>query len=99
MVAQTLGSLVGWFPALALRLLERMRRKRAVHAHGHCVRAFVQPHPRAEGGFQDIADRLAGPALVRLSSTLWRKHERMDGLGCAIRNPRLPPNNLTVPAG
>lgn len=62
----------------------RLRHERLFHPAGACYRARVlaatieQPQAR-------LAHRLAGEALVRFSSALWRDERRPDILGVAVR--------------
>lgn len=66
-----------------------LRRARVFHPDGVVYRALVTIDA-PEGPARDVAQRLAGPALVRLSAGLWRSNEsrrprRPDLLGVAIR--------------
>ena len=81
LVGRTVGTLFGPpFKGLASE-----RHARAIHAEGICLRAEVLPQ-LYEHGFQDVAARLAGPALVRLSTATWRGgREWPDVLGAAVR--------------
>lgn len=65
-----------------------LRRARVVHADGVVYRAEVTV-AAPDGPARDMALRLAGPALVRLSAALWRRRggraRSPDVLGAAIR--------------
>ncbi|WP_434045221.1 MULTISPECIES: hypothetical protein [Sorangium] len=66
-----------------------LRRARLVHADGVVYCAGVKALA-VEGDVGALAQRLAGPALVRLSSALWRwrggkRERRPDVLGVAVR--------------
>jgi len=62
-----------------------VRRARLFHPEGVVYRAEVSPDT-AGGAARDLADRLVGPALVRLSGGLWKgQKEWPDLLGAAIR--------------
>jgi hypothetical protein len=62
-----------------------LRRARFFHPEGVCHRAEVRP-TAAVAGYESLAGRLAGPALVRFSAAWWRGgREWPDVLGCAIR--------------
>ena len=57
------------------------------HPRGIALRAEVHPRARLEP-WDSIAERLRGPALVRLSSAWWKEGELKDVLGLAIRFTR-----------
>ncbi|MDI1475804.1 hypothetical protein [Polyangium sp. y55x31] len=62
-----------------------LRRARLFHPDGVLFRADVRPLAR-EGAVGELAQRLAGPALVRLSSAWWRHEKELpDALGIAVR--------------
>lgn len=78
-------------------LAAALRRARTFHPDGVLYRAAVQPLV-AGGAEGALADRLAGPALVRLSSAVWtRGREWIDVLGCSIRF-RSEPVPSVIPA-
>jgi len=80
-MGRTVGSL--WGPPF--KAIAAQRHARSLHAEGICLRAEVLPR-LDEPGFQDVAARLAGPALVRLSTAGWRGgKEWPDILGAAVR--------------
>lgn len=82
---ELLGRALGWLIAPAAAAGSLLRRARLLHPEGLVYAAEVIPlaHEPALAG---VAKRLAGPALVRLSSALWRGgKERMDVLGIAVR--------------
>jgi hypothetical protein len=81
LVGRTVGTLFG----PPFKEIAAERHARAIHAEGICLRAEVLPQ-LSEPGFQDVAARLAGPALVRLSTATWRGgREWPDILGAAVR--------------
>lgn len=67
--------------------LSAMRRARMFHPRGVTLRAEVRPYA-GEGPWSTLAERLEGPALVRLSSAWWKRREWRDVLGVAIRFTR-----------
>ncbi len=85
-VEELLGFASGLLLAPAAALGSLVRGGRVVHRNGVVLRAQVTPSTTAEGA-AEIASRLSGPALVRLSSALWdvRREARPDLLGAAIR--------------
>jgi hypothetical protein len=79
------GTAAGALLAPAAGMASRLRGARVLHPEGLChlaqVRALAHAGPLAE-----TARRLEGPALVRLSTALWRGgREWPDALGCAVR--------------
>jgi len=84
-----LGEWLGLAGGLALAPLAAgvaaLRRARVFHPEGALFRATVHPLV-AHGPEGELAARLAGDALVRLSTALWTGgREWIDVLGCAIR--------------
>jgi hypothetical protein len=65
-------------------LLSWVRQSRMFHPTGIVCNADVVALAQA-GPARDVAERLAGPALVRWSSAWWKRAEWKDVLGCAIR--------------
>jgi len=62
-----------------------LRRARLFHPDGVLFRADVRPVVH-EGAVGELAQTLAGPALVRLSSAWWRHEKELpDALGIAVR--------------
>lgn len=62
-----------------------IRRARFFHPHGVVYRAEVRPLVRA-GTVGEMAQRLAGPAIVRLSGGWWKNERELpDVLGIALR--------------
>ncbi len=96
---EAVGRAVGGLIAPVARQGSRLRRARVLHPDGVVYRAEVRPLVLAmnggeggEGGgaLADIAARLAGPALVRISGGVWRwrgggDRARPDVLGVAVR--------------
>ncbi len=62
-----------------------LRAARMLHPVGVVVRAEVIPEPGLDPQLAAVADRLAGPALVRLSNAWWKHREWPDALGVAVR--------------
>ena len=82
---ELLGRALGWLIAPAAAAGSLARRARVLHPDGLVYEAEVIPLAH-EPALEGVAQRLAGPALVRLSSALWRGgKERMDVLGLAVR--------------
>jgi hypothetical protein len=86
---ELLGWLSGVASAPATGLSSALRRSRMFHPSGLLCRAQVEVLPGA-GAAAAVAERLAGPALVRWSSALWKRGEWIDVLGCAIRFSESP---------
>lgn len=83
--SEKLGILAGAWLAPITAALSGVRRARMFHPDGLVVRATAEPCVTAPD-LQIVADRLAGSALVRFSSALWRgSREWPDVLGVAIR--------------
>jgi len=79
------GMLVGSWLAPITAALSRSRRARMFHPDGVVYQAQVEPYT-SDSELQTIAERLAGTALVRFSSALWREGRQWpDVLGAAIR--------------
>jgi hypothetical protein len=100
---ERLGTLLGALLAPLAGGASLLRHGRVLHPSGVLYRADVEPiEPEGQGGQQgsvgEVSRRLAGAALVRLSSALWRHREWTDVLGVAIRL-RSPddPARLTSP--
>jgi hypothetical protein len=84
-ISETLGAVLGWTLAPLTGAVSLTRRARTFHPDGRVLLASVEP---VEGAprLAAIARRLAGPALVRLSSAWWRGgKEWTDALGFAMR--------------
>jgi len=88
---ESVGRAVGGLIAPVARQGSRLRRARVLHPDGVVYRAEVRPLSVAgDRALADVAARLAGPALVRLSGGLWRwrgggDRARPDVLGVAVR--------------
>ena len=84
-IQEHLGSAVGWLAAPLFSAAGRLRRARVLHPDGVVWTARVEP--LSPSVLPDsMGERLAGPALVRFSTALWRGgREWPDALGCAIR--------------
>jgi hypothetical protein len=82
---EQIGRGVGWALSPLTAAGSFIRRSRLFHPDGVVYRAEVLPAVVA-GPAGDVAARLAGPALVRLSSGWWKGgKERPDALGVSIR--------------
>ena len=83
--AETAGSVVGKLWGPPFRAIAEVRHARSLHAEGICLQAEVIP-VRTDTPFTGVAERLAGPAIVRMSTALWRGgKEWPDILGAAVR--------------
>jgi hypothetical protein len=84
-LTEELGRAVGALWSPAVRLGTKLRHARLFHPEGVVYSARVLPLP-VRPGLRPVAERLAGSALVRLSSALWRGgREWPDILGMAVR--------------
>jgi hypothetical protein len=84
--AFALGRAAGWVAAPVFGLVSFARRARTFHPRGPTFHAAAARHVAAPSELHELADRLAGPALVRFSGALWKNAEgRLDVLGCAVR--------------
>jgi hypothetical protein len=73
------------------------RRARVFHPEGAVYTAEVTP---AGADLTGLGQRLAGPALVRLSTAVWRGgREWIDVLGCAVRFRRSASNSAEAEPG
>jgi hypothetical protein len=82
---EIIGRAAGFGLAPVVALGARARRARLFHPDGVVYRAEVT-ESASIGAARDVAARLVGPALVRLSSAWWRGgKEWPDVLGLAIR--------------
>lgn len=80
-----LGLAAGALLAPLFGIGSALRGARVLHPSGRCYRAEVTP-VATDPALGRVASRLAGPALVRLSSAWWRgDREWPDLLGCALR--------------
>lgn len=90
----------GWLAGLALAPItgsvSALRRSRMFHPRGVLYRADVEPAPGSPA-LEGLASTLAGPALIRWSSAWWKRGERTDVLGCAIRFGSDPLNAIPQP--
>lgn len=82
-----LGRAAGWAIAPLFGLVSFVRRARTFHPRGPIYHATVARHVNVSVDLLPLADRLAGPAIVRFSGALWKRAERgvLDVLGCAVR--------------
>jgi hypothetical protein len=79
MLREHIGHGIGSVFAPFVTLLSKWRRARMFHPDGLVFTARVESRG-------PLGERLAGPALVRLSGALWRRgHEALDVLGIAVR--------------
>jgi hypothetical protein len=87
---ETVGDIFGRVLAPVTAAVARARRARMFHPVGIVLRAEVVPlvrdtHDGADLALDQVAARISGPALVRLSSAWWKRREWIDALGCAVR--------------
>ncbi|KFE71555.1 hypothetical protein [Hyalangium minutum] len=83
--SEELGRIIGGIWGPAVRVGATLRHARLLHPEGITYRAEVKIITPRES-LQPVASRLAGPALVRLSTALWRgQREWPDVLGLAVR--------------
>ena len=91
MLGETVGRVVGALWSPRFRAISKQRHARALHAEGICLRAEVVP-VRIDPPFLALSERLAGRALVRLSTATWRGgREWPDILGASVRFRRDAP--------
>ncbi|HLL01912.1 MAG TPA: hypothetical protein VK539_15080 [Myxococcaceae bacterium] len=84
-LSEELGRVIGALWGPAVRVGAALRHARLFHPEGITYRAEVKACPARES-LKPLAARLTGPALVRLSSALWRgQREWPDVLGLALR--------------
>lgn len=86
-IPQSIGRVIGASVAPLTFLGSLLRRDRLFHPDGVVYRAEVQPIAQ-EGPLGQLAQRLAGTALVRLSAALWTwptSKDAKDILGAAVR--------------
>jgi hypothetical protein len=84
-LTESLGHAVGTLWSPALRAGSALRHARVFHPDGLTCRAELTPLP-VRPHLAPVAARLAGPALVRLSSAFWRRSvEWPDLLGFSVR--------------
>lgn len=82
---EAVGRAVGVLGGPPFRAISERRHARSLHAEGICLLAEVVP-VRTDPPFTAVAERLAGPALVRLSTATWRGgREWPDILGASVR--------------
>jgi hypothetical protein len=85
---ERLGRAAGWAMAPFTFAVSLLRRARMFHPEGTVYRAAIETMP---GPFANVARRIEGPALARLSTALWRGgREWTDVLGLALRIGRDP---------
>src|SRR5690606_20053535 len=72
------------------------RRGRIVHPNGLCFDAVIKPARVLHPQLLELADRLTGNAVVRLSAGLWHSEHRLlpDLLGFSIRFHASEPYDL-----
>jgi hypothetical protein len=80
----TAGQLLGGLVAPFTAVLSALRQSRMFHPRGITCAARVMAEP-ARPELAGVAEALAGVALVRWSSALWKHGEHTDVLGCALR--------------
>ncbi len=83
------GRLAGLVLSPITGVVSLARRARMFHPRGELFRAEVWSCAVGPP-WTDLARRLEGPALVRLSSAWWKEREWPDVLGCAVRFTSTP---------
>ncbi len=91
--SEQVGEVLGRALAPLTQRVAEARHSRMFHPVGRVLRAEVIPMVAQvpERSVTDarsldlVAARIAGPALVRLSSAWWKRREWIDVLGCAVR--------------
>jgi hypothetical protein len=83
-LSRTVGQFAGGVLSPFTAGLSALRRSRMFHPRGLLCRAQVEA-AAAEPALQAVAESLAGVALVRWSSALWKRGEWLDVLGCGLR--------------
>ncbi|QRK09575.1 hypothetical protein JQX13_05410 [Archangium violaceum] len=84
-LGEAVGRVVGTLWSPSFRVAAELRHARALHPEGICLQAEAVPI-RTDPPFSSVAERLAGPALVRLSTATWRGgREWPDILGASVR--------------
>lgn len=82
---ESLGNAIGWLLSPLTGVGSFLRQARLLHPEGAVYRARVTTLA-GEGPLGEVAARLEGDALARVSSALWRgRKERIDVLGFAVR--------------
>ena len=85
-LAERLATIAGWAMSPLFAFTSLLRRARTFHPDGDVFKAEVIPASRAHGAEAEVGKRLAGRAIVRLSSALVKGEPKYpDVLGCAIR--------------
>ena len=83
--SEAIGDVGGWLLSPLTGALAAVRRGRMFHPDGVVLAAEVEPRPQ-QIELGELAQRLAGPALVRFSSAWWKgEKEWPDDLGLALR--------------
>jgi len=82
--AERAGVVGGWALAVVTGAGAWLRRARFFHPEGVVYVAKVT-NAGTDARTRAVGERLAGAALVRFSSAVWRKHEWKDVLGMAVR--------------
>jgi len=83
------GLIIGALLAPLTGVVSWLRQSRTFHPRGIACRAQAEAVAR-DGELGELARALEGPTLVRFSSALWKKGDRIDVLGCALRFAREP---------
>jgi hypothetical protein len=84
-LSESVGMKLGGVLSPVTAMISRLRHARIFHPDGIVLRAQVDALGQG-GPLGRLAERLAGPALVRLSSAWWKgDKEWPDDLGCAVR--------------
>src|SRR5512134_2236458 len=81
---EQLGRVTGAILAPIVGLIARMRRARMFHPEGVVYLGRME-QTASVADLKQVGERLAGDAIVRLSSAWWRAREWPDVLGIAVR--------------
>lgn len=82
--SEAIGRVIGAMLAPVAAMVARLRGGRALHPAG-TVCAGELTATTDDPALADLAHRLAGAAIVRMSGALWRRPGKPEMLGCALR--------------
>lgn len=84
--AESLGLWLGYLVGPVFGAGSLLRRSRVFHPDGLLFHATVKPTANVKSHFYDLAKNLSGSAILRFSSSIWKRESRLpDALGCAVR--------------
>ncbi|MFZ5896313.1 MAG: hypothetical protein ACOY0T_34980 [Myxococcota bacterium] len=95
---ERVGLFGGFLLAPVTFAISRLRAARMFHPDGTLYEARLEPWAKAPD-LHALAERLAGGALVRLSSAWWRGKDWPDVLGMAVRFCESSPERIQSAAG